>query len=91
MESGEANLIPSNTNNTTNNGGDTTNNQRYLTTNNNNNQTSHYDVDNSVTFAEGAIQVTVQNATEEEALRLAQKVMEYIKRQKELDRMVKYA
>lgn len=76
------------TNNT--NQGDS-NNQRYLTTNNNSNQTIHGDTDNSIVFNAGAIQVTVQNATEEEAIRLAKKVMEYIKRQRELDQMLNYA
>lgn len=75
---------------TTNNQGDVS--QQYLTNNNtNSNQTIREGDDNSVVFNEGAIQITVQNASEEEALRLAQMVMEYIKRQKELDRMVKYA
>lgn len=78
----------SETNNTTNNG-DTTN--RYLTTNNTSNETVQGDTDNSINFHEGAIQVTVQNASEEEAMRLAKMIMEYIKRQKQLDRMMNYA
>lgn len=67
------------------------NNQRYLT-NNNSTTTNTYEgnTDNSVVFNQGAIQVTVQNATEEEAVRLAKKILEYIKRQRELDRMVAY-
>ena len=77
------------TNNTTNNE-DTTN--RYLTTNNNtNSSTVQGDTDNSINFNEGAIQITVQNASEEEAMRLAKMIMEYIKRQKQLDRMMNYA
>ena len=83
-------LIPSNSNQYTTNQGDT-NNQRYLTTNNNNNYTTQGNTDNSVVFNKGAIQITVQNASEEEAIRLARKVMEYIKRQRELDRMFMYA
>lgn len=86
----DTNIVPTNTSNVTNSSGDT-NNQRYMTTNNNNTQTIQGDTDNSITFEAGAIQVTVQNATEEEAIRFAQKVMEYIKRQKELDKMVQYA
>lgn len=82
-------LIPSNSNQYTTNQGDT-NNQRYLTTNNNN-YTTQGNTDNSVVFNKGAIQITVQNASEEEAIRLARKVMEYIKRQRELDRMFMYA
>lgn len=85
------NIRPTNTNemNTTNNE-DTTN--RYLTTNNNtNSSTVQGDTDNSINFNEGAIQITVQNASEEEAMRLAKMIMEYIKRQKQLDKMLNYA
>ena len=85
------NIRPTNTNemNTTNNE-DTTN--RYLTTNNNtNSSTVQGDTDNSINFNEGSIQITVQNASEEEAMRLAKMIMEYIKRQKQLDRMMNYA
>lgn len=85
-----SNLTPSNSTQYTTNQGDS-NNQRYLTTNNNNNYTTQGNTDNSVVFNKGAIQITVQNASEEEAIRLARKVMEYIKRQKELDRMFMYA
>ena len=84
-----SNLVPSNSTQYTTNQGDT-NNQRYLTTNNNN-YTTQGNTDNSVVFNKGAIQITVQNASEEEAIRLARKVMEYIKRQRELDRMFMYA
>lgn len=83
-------IRPTSTNQmTTNNQGDT--NQRYLTSNNTSNNTYEGDTDNSIVFNEGAIQVTVQNASEEEALRMARMIMEYIKRQKELDRMTNYA
>ena len=85
-----SNLTPSNSTQYTTNQGDS-NNQRYLTTNNNNNYTTQGNTDNSVVFNKGAIQITVQNASEEEAIRLARKIMEYIKRQKELDRMFMYA
>lgn len=84
-----SNLVPSNSTQYTTNQGDT-NNQRYLTTNNNN-YTTQGNTDNSVVFNKGAIQITVQNASEEEAIKLARKIMEYIKRQKELDRMFMYA
>lgn len=73
----------------TTNQGDT--NQRYMTNNSTSNTTYEGDTDNSVVFNEGAIQLNVQNASEEEAIRLAKKIMEYIKRQKELDRMTAYA
>lgn len=67
-------------------------NQRYLTNNNSNTHNTYEgDTDNSVTFNEGAIQLTVQNASEEEAIRMAKKIMEYIKRRKELDDMANYA
>lgn len=84
------NLVPTNTSGSiTNNQGDT--NQKYLTSSNTNNTTYEGDTDNSVIFNEGAIQVTVQNASEEEAFRLAKMILEYIKRQKELDKMMCYA
>lgn len=63
----------------------------YIPTNNNTTSTVYGDTDNSVVFDKGAIQVIVQNATEAEAMKLAKMVMEYIKRQKELDKMVRYA
>lgn len=84
-------IRPVNTSNISNSDTDNTTN-KYLTTNtNNNNQTVQGDTDNSINFHEGAIQITVQNASEEEAMRLAKMVMEYIKRQKQLDQMVRYA
>lgn len=83
-------LTPMATNSTsvTNNSGDT---NRYLTTNNNNTQTIQGDTDNSVTFAKGAIQINVQNASEEESIRMARKIMDYIKRQTELNNMTMYS
>lgn len=72
-------------NNTTNNSED-----RYMTSNVTNNNTTAGNTDNSITFAEGAIQINCQNASEEEAIRMAKVIMEYIKRQKELDKMLAY-
>ena len=46
---------------------------------------------NSVVIQNGAIQINVQKATDEEANRLAKKILEYIKRQQQLDRMTSYA
>ena len=47
--------------------------------------------DNSrVTFGEGAIQISVANASEEEARGMAQTIMRYIDRQKELDKLMQY-
>lgn len=66
-------------------------NRSYLTTSSNSYHTIQGNTDNSVVFNEGAIQIMVQNATEAEAMRMAKKIMEYIKRQQELDRMFKYA
>lgn len=63
---------------------------RYMTSNVTNNNTKTGDTDNSVNFAEGAIQINCQNASEEEALRMAKVIIEYIKRQKELDKMLAY-
>lgn len=44
----------------------------------------------NVVFNEGAIKIVANNSTEEEAARLAYKIMEMIKRQTELDRMTNY-
>ena len=65
--------------------------QRYISTNNNS-TTQHIqgDTDNSIVFNAGAIQLNVQNATDAEAMRLAKKIMELIKRQRELDAMALY-
>ena len=65
--------------------------QEYMTNNSNTSTTYHGNTDNSVVFNEGAIQVTVQNASDEEARKFAKKILEYIKRQKQLDKMVRYA
>ena len=54
------------------------------------NNTSSGSTDNSVTFEQGAIQINCQNATEEEALKMAKTIMEYIKRQQQLDKMLAY-
>lgn len=87
-----SNLIPTNSSQSeVVNQGDTTNSQKYLTNNSSTTQTYQGDTDNSIVFNEGAIQVNVQNASEEEAIRMAKKIMEYIKRQRELDRMMAYA
>ena len=86
----DSNLTPTSTRQyNTENQGDS--NYKYYTTNNSETKTEQYDVDNSITFNEGAIQLNVQNATEEEAIRLAKKIMEYIKRQRELDKMLAYS
>ena len=77
------------TNTTTNNGGDTNN--KYMTSNNNTTQTVSGDTDNSINFNAGAIQITANNSSDEEAERMAKKIMQYIKRQQELDRMTSYA
>ena len=54
-------------------------------------QTIQGDTDNSIVFNEGAIQLNVQNATEEEAIRMAKIILEYIKRQRQLNKMLSYA
>ena len=75
---------------TTTNNQDTTN--RYMTNNStNNNQTYQGDTDNSIVFNSGAIQINCQNASEEEAMKMAQRILEYIKRQRQLDQMLSYA
>lgn len=83
------NIVPANNRQYIENG-DTNNQSSYLTTNNNNTQTVQGDTNNSVVFSEGSIQITIQNASEEEAIKFARVVMEYIKRQQELDRMLQY-
>lgn len=77
--------------NTVNNEGSTTSSDSYMTsnvTNDNSNTETHND--NSVVFNEGAIQIICNNASEEEAIRMAKIIMEYIKRQKEVDKMLAY-
>lgn len=64
---------------------------KYMTSNVTNNNNSVGSTDNSITFAEGAIQITCQHASKEEAERMAKDIMQYIKRQKELDNMLKYS
>lgn len=54
------------------------------------NNTTGGNTDNSVIFEQGAIQINCQNATEEEALKMAKIIMEYIKRQQQLDKMLAY-
>lgn len=48
------------------------------------------DTDNSVVFQNGAIQLNCQNTSEEEAMRLAKKIMYYIERQTQLKSMAMY-
>lgn len=66
-------------------------NNRYIASGGNNTNTYEGDTDNSIVFEAGAIQLNVQNASDEEALRMAKKIMALIKRQDELDRMTSYA
>lgn len=81
-------FVPTDSSNVTNNA--TTSEDSYMTSNVTNNNNSTGDTDNSITFAEGAIQINCQSASEEEALKMAKTIMEYIKRQKELDKMLAY-
>lgn len=74
----------------TNNNSQSTSEDRYMTSNVTNNNNAVGDTDNSITFAEGAIQINCQNASEEEAMRMAKVIMEYIKRQQQLDKMLAY-
>ena len=78
---------PSNViNSTTNNNGGS----QYMTSNTNNSTISG-DTDNSININSGAIQIIANNSSDKEAERLAKKIMEYIKRQQELDMMTNYA
>lgn len=86
----ESNLKPTSSGQTSASNQGDVNNNKYLTSNSSS-TTYEGDTDNSVIVHPNAIQVIVQNASEEEATRLAKKILEYIKRQKELDRMTSYA
>ena len=66
-------------------------NSGYIAPNNTSNTTYEGNTDNSVVFNAGAIQLICKDTSEEEARRLAKKIMEMIKRQGELDRMTSYA
>lgn len=74
-------------NNTTNNGGN--DNSSYMT-HNNSNVVHEGDTDNSVVFEEGSIVIHANGASDEEAVRMAKKIIAYIKRQKELEDMLAY-
>lgn len=62
----------------------------YMTTSNNSGDTYEGDTDNSVVFNAGAIQINCQNASDEEALRMAKKIIAIIKRQDQIDKMTHY-
>lgn len=62
----------------------------YMTTNNNSGDTYEGNTDNSVVFNAGAIQINCQNASDEEALRMAKKIIAIIKRQDQIDKMTHY-
>lgn len=85
----DSSIVPTNTSSVVN-GGDTSNTNSYMTNTTNNNQSVSGDTDNSVNFGAGAIQITCQNASEEEAMRMAKMILEYIKRQQQLDKMTSY-
>lgn len=63
---------------------------QYMTTNNESKVVHEGNTDNSVVIQKGAITLMVQNASDEEAERLAVKILEYIKRQRELENMLAY-
>ena len=63
----------------------------YLTTTNNTSTNIEGDTNNTVKIEKGAIQINVQNATEEEATRMAKFIMQYIQRQQELKSMAVYS
>ena len=81
------------TNNTNNTDNYMTNNtDNYMTSNTTtNNTTQQGNVDNSVHFEQGSIVINCQNASEEEAERMAKKIIELIKRQRQIDGMMSYA
>ena len=85
----QSSMTPTNTMQQVSNQGDTT--SSYMTNNNSQTTTQEGDTDNSITFAEGSIVINAQNASDEEAERMAVVIMQYIKRQKELEAMTNYA
>lgn len=84
-------ITPSVNNNTTNNQDSnyTNTKETYLTTNTTNAPTSTQD-DHSITFTEGSIVIYIQSATEEEAERLAQMVMEKIRQKQRVEKVMTY-
>lgn len=84
-------LVPTNT--TTSNSNTTNMGDSYITNNRSQSGDTIYEdnSDNRVVFSEGSIVIHCQNASEEEAQRLAKRIMQIIKRQKELDKMASYA
>lgn len=78
-------------NSPTPNNDDSGDNNSYMSTTNNKGG-DNYDVqnDNSVVFSAGSIVINCKDASEAEAKKFAEKIMVYIKRQKELDDMKNY-
>lgn len=69
----------------------TVGNSTYMTTNNNSKGITYEgNTDNSVVFNSGAIQINCANASEEEATRLANRIISIIKRKEQLDKMARY-
>lgn len=85
LESTSVNLTPSNTPLVR------SDDNHYIASGGRSGDTYEGDTDNSVVFNAGAIQLNVQNASEEEAMNMAKKIMQYIERQQELKRMTSYA
>lgn len=64
--------------------------KRYYTRNINERTEENNTYDYSVVFSPGAIQIIAKNSSDEEARRMAVQIMEIIKRQQELDNMMKF-
>lgn len=62
----------------------------YYTTNSNTQTTQEGNVDNSVVFQSGAIVIQANGASEQEAERLAERIMELIERKRQLNNMTHY-
>lgn len=73
--------------NTDNSGGN--DNSSYMTSNNNS-VVNEGDTDNSVVFEAGSIVIHANGTNDEELMKMAKKLMTYIKRQKELEDMLAY-
>lgn len=76
----------SNTNNTT----AFNNSKSFITTNNTSNAPVEMTDDHSVTFAPGSIVLNVQNASEAEAMRFAKMIMDMIKREQRVEKVMSY-
>lgn len=65
--------------------------KKYYTRNVSDKKEEHYEYDYSVVFNTGAIQIIAKDTSDAEAKRLALRIMEFIKREQELRKMMSYS